>query len=41
MINWYEKIKDYYTNGYYSEEDVRRFVTLKKITSEQATEIIQ
>ncbi|EAD4381112.1 XkdX family protein [Listeria monocytogenes] len=40
MINWYEKIKDYYLGGYYTEADVNRFVALKKITLEEAKEII-
>ncbi|EAC9890503.1 XkdX family protein [Listeria monocytogenes] len=40
MIDWYEKIKDYFLNGYYSETDVNKFVTLKKITQLQADEII-
>ncbi|EAF3579615.1 XkdX family protein [Listeria monocytogenes] len=40
MINWYEKVKDYFSGGYYTEADVNKFVTLKKITRSQADEII-
>ncbi|EFR97152.1 phage uncharacterized protein, XkdX family [Listeria ivanovii subsp. londoniensis] len=40
MINWYEKVKEYYVGGYYTEEQVNKFVALKKITLEQAKEII-
>ncbi|EAE3262038.1 XkdX family protein, partial [Listeria monocytogenes] len=29
MINWYEKVKDYFLGGYYTEADVNKFVTLK------------
>lgn len=31
MINWYEKVKDYFLGGYYIEVDVNKFVVLKKI----------
>ncbi|EAG8099840.1 TPA: XkdX family protein, partial [Listeria monocytogenes] len=27
MINWYEKVKDYFLGGYYTEADVNKFVT--------------
>ncbi|EAG8099513.1 XkdX family protein, partial [Listeria monocytogenes] len=27
MINWYEKVKDYFLGGYYTEVDVNKFVT--------------
>lgn len=40
MINWYEKVKDYFLGGYYTEADVNKFVALKKITRSQADEII-
>ncbi|EUJ56617.1 XkdX family protein [Listeria fleischmannii] len=39
-MNWYEVIKNYYKAGYYSYENVLRFVQLKKITTEQADEIV-
>ncbi|EAE5117792.1 XkdX family protein, partial [Listeria monocytogenes] len=26
MINWYEKVKDYFLGGYYTEADVNKFV---------------
>ncbi|HBI6003060.1 TPA: XkdX family protein, partial [Listeria monocytogenes] len=26
MINWYEKVKDYFLGGYYTEVDVNKFV---------------
>lgn len=39
-VNWYEVIKNYYKAGYYSYENVLRFVQLKKITTEQADEIV-
>ncbi|ECV1160192.1 XkdX family protein, partial [Listeria monocytogenes] len=26
MINWYEKVKDYFSGGYYTEADVNKFV---------------
>ncbi|EAD4729946.1 XkdX family protein, partial [Listeria monocytogenes] len=25
MINWYEKVKDYFLGGYYTEADVNKF----------------
>ncbi|EAD5841171.1 TPA: XkdX family protein [Listeria innocua] len=40
MINWYEKVKDYFLGGYYTVADVNKFVTLKKITRSQADEIL-
>ncbi|HBI6305570.1 TPA: XkdX family protein, partial [Listeria monocytogenes] len=27
MINWYEKVKDYFLGGYYTEADVNKFAT--------------
>ncbi|EAC2922156.1 TPA: XkdX family protein [Listeria monocytogenes] len=41
MINWYEKVKDYFNDGYYTEEQVYKFVALKKLTLEQAKEIVE
>ncbi|EIE4396346.1 XkdX family protein, partial [Listeria monocytogenes] len=29
MINWYEKVKDYFVGGYYTKADVNKFVTFK------------
>ncbi|WP_149027750.1 XkdX family protein, partial [Listeria monocytogenes] len=25
MINWYEKVKDYFLGGYYTEADVNKY----------------
>lgn len=38
-MNWFAKIKRYYNNGIYDNEDVRDFVTYGKITEEQFKEI--
>lgn len=40
QMDWYEKVKEYFIGGYYTEEQVNKFVALKKITLEQAKEII-
>lgn len=39
-MDWYALIKRYYSAGLYSAEQVQVFVTAKKITDEQATEIV-
>lgn len=41
MIDWFEKVKEYYLGGYYGVEEVNKFVKLKKITTEQANEIFK
>lgn len=38
-MNWYEKIKKYYDKGYYTNEDLDKFVKNGKITQEEADEI--
>lgn len=39
-MDWYALIKRHYDAGRYTEEQVQVFVTAKKITAEQAAEII-
>ncbi|NFE84106.1 XkdX family protein [Clostridium botulinum] len=34
-MNWFEKIQRYYNDGYYTIEQVARFVKATKITEEQ------
>ncbi|ETT45205.1 phage protein, XkdX family [Paenibacillus sp. FSL R7-269] len=38
-MDWYTLIKRYYAGGFYTSAQVQVFVTAKKITAEQATEI--
>jgi uncharacterized XkdX family phage protein len=38
-MDWYSLIKRYYVAGLYSAAQVQVFVTAKKISNEQATEI--
>ncbi|MEK3969433.1 MULTISPECIES: XkdX family protein [unclassified Paenibacillus] len=38
-MNWYALVKRYFDAGLYTGEQVQVFVTAKKITAEQATEI--
>lgn len=38
-MNWFEKIKRYYDNGSYTNEQVKIFVQTGKITEEQYKEI--
>lgn len=39
-MDWYALVKRYYIAGLYSADQVQVFVTAKKITAEQATEIV-
>lgn len=39
-MDWYALVKRYFDAGLYTGEQVRVFVTAKKITAEQAMEII-
>lgn len=39
MINYYDKVKQYYSKGYYSKLDVAVFVKASKITKEEFKEI--
>ncbi|MGJ8731226.1 XkdX family protein [Listeria aquatica] len=41
MIDWFEKVKEYYLGGFYGVEEVNKFVKLKKITQEQADKIFK
>lgn len=41
VIDWFEKVKEYYLGGFYDMEQVNKFVKLKKITSEEAKEIFK
>ncbi|HBJ2622090.1 XkdX family protein [Clostridium botulinum] len=38
-MNWFEKVKRYFCWGCYNNADVWDFVSYKKITTEQYTEI--
>lgn len=38
-MNWFEKVKRYYENGYYTKEQVKVFVRTGKITEVQYKEI--
>lgn len=38
-MNWFDKIKRYYNNGLYTNEQVKVFVVAGKITNEQYKEI--
>lgn len=38
-MDWYTLIMRYYAGGFYTVEQVQVFVSAKKITAEQATEI--
>lgn len=39
-MDWKAKVQGFYLNGNYSDADVQKFVTLKKITQQEANEII-
>lgn len=39
-MNWYRNIEIFYDYGYYTEDQVFRFVELGKITLEEANTII-
>ncbi|MBC6310968.1 XkdX family protein [Listeria sp. FSL L7-1582] len=40
MLDWYKLIKRYYEGGFYTKDQVQRFVELSKITQEEANEIL-
>ncbi|WP_103034949.1 XkdX family protein [Listeria newyorkensis] len=40
MIDWVERIQAYFDRGFYTQENVMRFVVLGKITAEEATQIV-
>lgn len=41
MIDWFDTVKRYYIGGFYTDEQVLKFVEFKKITEEQAQDILK
>ncbi|MBC6128065.1 XkdX family protein [Listeria booriae] len=39
-MDWFEKVQRSFLAGYYTEENVQKFVLAKKITQEEADRII-
>lgn len=39
-MNWFEKVERYYNEGFYTPDQVKKFVTAGKISQEECDQIL-